>query len=221
MKNIAFIFLFLFPLIGFGQEIPEELKSSYTDNFCTCYDQLRDLDDQKFITCLEEKNLPLQDDIFIAFNKTEFSTLEEFGEFLMISCYEKIFMNCDNFYNDLKNKVFSALDQEKKNFGEIDVQKLNDDIQNNPNEPSLYFLKGLNYFKLGDNKSAEENLLKSNELMPDNMQGNYILALVSELNGNYERAMTLFDDLYKNTKENSFLFNYYIAKRQFLESFKN
>jgi|GEM_PF-1705921 len=225
MKSFFLFIIIAFSFISLsGQKFPDELNDNFQKEVCTCLNNSPQKTMDTAGACIDNwiTRYSSKFTSYIDFNSKK-KPEEQFNEIaakFIRQNRENLVVNCDEVCEILKSLREQLLDRDKKNYESIGLDSLNN---NYDNQEDVEFLltRGKYYFYHSDFENAEKDfneILKSN---PKDEKAVYFLGLINEFTGNYQKAIDYYTQLIEITKEETYLYDIYLAKKKMKENSKN
>lgn len=227
MKNFTIIFMFLFPFIGFAQEIPEDLKIKFKNIFCECAEQFKNAyyNEQVHETCIFEKLDNSKHD-FLPFseknpNQTDLEKLSKLGKNLTLNYLEELVYECEPYIATIESIKVNMLDYFKQENGEDDLSLINLLIEQMPDDYEFYTTRGIIYYSIDDYENAVLDLNHSLKINPEYENALLILGWIHEEHGNFDEAIEQYQKLVDQFNSFEYHAFIYAAQRNQQESLQN
>lgn len=208
----------MFPFIGFGQEIPEDLKLEFEYLVCDCIKENESQKIQSFSNCLQNDYPKIQKKFEQVYKDLDFENSMQYGEYVMFKSQENLINNCPEYINWLDNQRNQNL-QDMKILFESNPNLTLDALNNmiaapNQKETFPYFFRGLHYLIHDDYEESILDFKKMIEKESENLDAKFYLAMSYEKSGNLKEAYNIYKELGKNTEKIEYYTSYLIVKKK-------
>ncbi len=208
----------MFPFIGFGQEIPEDLKLEFENLACDCIKENESQKIESFSNCLQNDYPRIQKKFEQVYKDLDFENSMKYGEYVMFKSQENLINNCPQYINWIDNQRNQNLQDMKILFESnpnLTLDALNNMIADpNQKEAFPYFFRGLHNLIHDDYEKSILDLKKMIEKEPDNLDAKFYLAMSYEKSGNLIEALNLYKELIHNIEKPEYNTSYFITKKK-------
>lgn len=221
MKSLSYLLLFL-PFFIFGQKFSAKLNSDFEKGVCECLNNSPEKSINTVGQCIDNWTNKYSSEFskFIDFNSSV-NPQEQFNqiitEFIALN-HENMILNCHTIGDIMENLRKKHYESEKKSYQSLHIDELNQNVKNN--ESSL-LTRAKYYFYQNDFDKAEADFNEIIKTNPVNEKAIYFLGIINEFNGNYQKAIELYNQLIKISRNETYLNDIYLVKRKINQSQKN
>lgn len=216
MKNFILTFLILFPLIGFGQEIPDDFQIKFQNLVCECLQNEQNHKKDLFINCLTENMNLVEKEFETFYTISGFESSNQFGEQMMLQSQEDLIDKCPSYIKMIENMRLEGFEEIKTLFDSnpsLSIESLNSKIIDS-NSAENYQLRGLYYFANKNYDLAKIDFQKVIELDSTYLDSKFYLGMLYETIGDLENALLIYNDVHTKSDKKEYYTALLIIKKK-------